>query len=307
MNPETQKQIEELVKSARVVLFMKGSRSFPQCGFSSTVVQILNTLVPEYKTVNVLADPAVREGVKEYSSWPTIPQLYVDGEFVGGCDIVKEMFASGDLHTKLGVERKEVPPPKLTVTPPAAEALRGALADAGPDDHVRVSISPGFQHDLELGPPRGGDLKVQAGGLTLLVDPMSAPRAEGLVIDFVSGPDGAGFRLDNPNAPPAVRPISPRELEQRMKSGPPIELFDTRTPDERVRASIPGARVLDEAALAHIEGLDKSTPIAFHCHHGTRSRTIAQRFIDLGFTQVYNLAGGIDQWSRDVDPNVPRY
>src|SRR5688500_10999906 len=212
MNPETKKQIDDLVKSERVVLFMKGSRSFPQCGFSSAVVQILNTLLPEYKTVNVLADAAVRDGVKEYSSWPTIPQLYVGGEFVGGCDIVKEMFASGELHKKLGVEAKAVAPPSVTVTPSAAEALRGALADAGPDDHVHVSISAGFEHDLELAPPRAGDLKVEAGGLTLLVDPMSAPRAQGLVIDFVTGPDGAGFRIDNPNAPPAVRAITPREL-----------------------------------------------------------------------------------------------
>ena len=307
MTPETQKQIDDLVKSERVVLFMKGTRSFPQCGFSNTVVQILNTLVPEYKTVNVLAVPAVREGVKEYSSWPTIPQLYVGGEFVGGCDIVKEMFASGELHRKLGVERKEVAPPKVTVTPPAADALRAALADAGPEDHVRISVSPTFQHDLELGPPRGGDLKVQSGGLTLLVDPISAPRAEGLTLDFVNGPDGAGFRLDNPNAPPAVRTITPRELDARLRAGPAIELYDVRPADERGRAAIQGARVLDEAAVAHIEGLEKSTPIAFFCHHGGRSRMAAQRFVEMGFTQVFNLAGGIDQWSREVDPNVPRY
>ena len=96
-SPETIRQIEELVKSERIVLFMKGSRSFPQCGFSASVVQILNSLVPEYKTVNVLADPNIRQGVKDYSSWPTVPQLYIGGEFVGGCDIVREMDANGDL------------------------------------------------------------------------------------------------------------------------------------------------------------------------------------------------------------------
>ena len=105
--PETLRQIEDLVKSDRVVLFMKGSRSFPQCGFSATVVQILNSLVPDYKTVNVLADPTVRQGIKDYSSWPTVPQLYVDGEFVGGCDIVREMFETGELKQVL--EEKGVP------------------------------------------------------------------------------------------------------------------------------------------------------------------------------------------------------
>jgi monothiol glutaredoxin len=98
---ETLRQIDDLVKSERVVLFMKGSRSFPQCGFSASVVQILNSLLPEYKTVNVLADPEVRQGIKEYSSWPTIPQLYVDGEFVGGCDIMREMYQSGELQQLL--------------------------------------------------------------------------------------------------------------------------------------------------------------------------------------------------------------
>ena len=100
--PELRQKIESLVNSDPVVLFMKGSRSFPQCGFSATVVQILDGLVPEYKTVNVLADPSIREGVKVYSKWPTIPQLYIDGEFVGGCDIVREMDRNGELTTLLG-------------------------------------------------------------------------------------------------------------------------------------------------------------------------------------------------------------
>src|SRR5262249_28663484 len=93
-SPETLRQIEELVKSENVVLFMKGSRDFPQCGFSASVVQILNSLLPEYKTVNVLADPLIRQGVKDYSSWPTVPQLYIGGEFVGGSDIVRELYAT---------------------------------------------------------------------------------------------------------------------------------------------------------------------------------------------------------------------
>ena len=81
-----------------VVLFMKGSPVFPQCGFSSQVVQILSHLAVKFKGIDVLQDPGLREGVKQYSSWPTVPQLYVKGEFVGGCDIVREMFESGELQ-----------------------------------------------------------------------------------------------------------------------------------------------------------------------------------------------------------------
>ena len=92
----TKSKLESIIGSDRVVLFMKGDRSFPQCGFSATVVQILDTMVPDYTTVDVLSAPDVREGIKEFSSWPTIPQLYVRGEFVGGCDIITEMFQSGE-------------------------------------------------------------------------------------------------------------------------------------------------------------------------------------------------------------------
>jgi|GEM_PF-212341 monothiol glutaredoxin len=90
--------IEKAVNANDVVLFMKGTPTFPQCGFSSVVVQVLDYLGVEYVSTNVLEDAAVREGIKAYSQWPTIPQLYVKGEFVGGCDIVKEMFESGELR-----------------------------------------------------------------------------------------------------------------------------------------------------------------------------------------------------------------
>ncbi|MFD2678982.1 Grx4 family monothiol glutaredoxin [Camelimonas lactis] len=91
-------QIDNEVKSNDVVLFMKGTPDFPQCGFSGQVAQILGYLGVTYKGVNVLADAAVREGIKAYSNWPTIPQLYVKGEFIGGCDIVREMFQAGELQ-----------------------------------------------------------------------------------------------------------------------------------------------------------------------------------------------------------------
>ncbi|GHE64932.1 glutaredoxin [Camelimonas fluminis] len=91
-------QIDNTVKSNDVVLFMKGTPDFPQCGFSGQVAQILGYLGVAYKGVNVLADDAVREGIKVYSNWPTIPQLYVKGEFIGGCDIVREMFQAGELQ-----------------------------------------------------------------------------------------------------------------------------------------------------------------------------------------------------------------
>ena len=93
--------IHELVTKNHVMLFMKGNRHFPQCGFSAAVVEVLKRHGVPFETFNVLSDPAVREGVKHYASWPTIPQLYINGEFIGGCDIVREMDANGELADAL--------------------------------------------------------------------------------------------------------------------------------------------------------------------------------------------------------------
>jgi monothiol glutaredoxin len=93
--------IRETVEQNRVVLFMKGSKNFPQCGFSARAVEIFKKCGVAFKDVNVLADPALRQGIKEYSQWPTIPQVYIDGKFVGGSDILLEMFESGELQKLL--------------------------------------------------------------------------------------------------------------------------------------------------------------------------------------------------------------
>ena len=91
-------KIKKTVTENDIVLYMKGNPAFPQCGFSSTVVQILDYIGAEYASVNVLEDPEIRQGIKEYNNWPTIPQVFVKGEFVGGCDILREMFETGELR-----------------------------------------------------------------------------------------------------------------------------------------------------------------------------------------------------------------
>ncbi|RYD50937.1 MAG: Grx4 family monothiol glutaredoxin [Sphingomonadales bacterium] len=101
MSDEAQDRIKSLVESNEVVLFMKGSPLFPQCGFSSRAIAILNHLGTEFESVDVLQDQGIRQGIKSYSDWPTIPQLYVNGEFVGGSDIMMEMYESGELAEML--------------------------------------------------------------------------------------------------------------------------------------------------------------------------------------------------------------
>jgi len=101
MKEETARRIKDIIASGDVVLFMKGVPAAPQCGFSAAVVKILNGLAVPFRSVDVLADMDIREGIKTFSNWPTIPQLYVKGEFVGGCDIVREMFQAGELPALL--------------------------------------------------------------------------------------------------------------------------------------------------------------------------------------------------------------
>lgn len=97
-----QEKIQETVSNNDVVLYMKGSKDFPQCGFSATVSHILNTMNVEFLDIDVLRDPEIRQGIKDFSDWPTVPQLYVKGEFIGGCDIIKEMAQSGELQEIFG-------------------------------------------------------------------------------------------------------------------------------------------------------------------------------------------------------------
>lgn len=103
MTPEVKAKIDNLVNQNKVFVFMKGNKLMPQCGFSNNVVQILNTYGVPYETCDVLEDEAIRQGIKEYSNWPTIPQVYIDGEFVGGSDVMIELYQNGELQQMLEV------------------------------------------------------------------------------------------------------------------------------------------------------------------------------------------------------------
>jgi monothiol glutaredoxin len=98
MTPEVKQRIDELVQSNKIMVFMKGNKLMPQCGFSNNVVQILNMLAVPYETLDVLEDYEIRQAIKEYSSWPTIPQVYINGEFIGGSDIMIELYQKGELQ-----------------------------------------------------------------------------------------------------------------------------------------------------------------------------------------------------------------
>ena len=301
-----QERIDQLVKSREVVLFMKGSRSAPQCGFSAIVVDILDDFLEDYETVNVLEDNSIREGVKAYSSWPTIPQLYVKGKFVGGCDIIKEMRESGELEGVLGTEPLPFEPPEVTITESALEALAKHF-DGDGEPCVRLEIDRQFSNTLYFDSPRKDDVAMKVDGFTLVMDRNTARRSDGLTIDFVKGKKQAGFKIDNPNEPPRVKQLSVEQLKEWQDSGKPFHLFDVRTPEERATADIEGSVFLDSQGKDRLEALDRDEPVVMFCHHGIRSQAAAEHVLRMGFRDVYNLAGGIDAWSREVDPTVPKY
>ncbi len=297
-------RISGLVAQTPVVLFMKGTRRQPQCGFSAQVVQILDELVPEYETVDVLSSAELRDGIKEFSQWPTIPQLFVNGEFVGGCDIVRALHESGELSQLLSKPGAPAALPKITISDAALKAFQGALVDAE-GEVLHLKIDAAFQNDLYFAVREPNTLELSVSGLTLFLDAGSARRADGMSIDFVDG-ESAGFKIENPNQPATVKQLSPPELKAMLDRGA-ITLFDVRPDHERALANIPVARSLDEAGQEYLFALDRNAPIAFICHHGMRSQNAAQQVLGEGFRNVYNLRGGIHAWSETVDPSVPRY
>jgi monothiol glutaredoxin len=306
LDPALLSRIETLLQSNRVVLFMKGSPDAPQCGFSSKAAGVLNALLPEgYAHVNVLADAEIREGIKQYGNWPTIPQLYIDGELIGGSDIVEQMAGSGELHSALGLPAPDRSPPKLTITPAALEMLRGAIANAGDGYAVQLDIDARHNARLQLAPVDANAVAVEIEGVRVQTDWLQARRADGISIDWVDDERGRGLIVHNPHAPPAVRAITPADTDTRVRAGT-LRLVDVRPAEERALASAPVAADNFDHGLAALEALPKDTALAFLCHHAGRSQQAAEHFRGLGFREVYNVVGGIDAWA-DLDPAVPKY
>ena len=205
--PETRDRIEDILRNHRIVLFMKGTRNAPRCGFSAGTAGILNGLVDDYASVDVLADPEIR---------------------------------------------------------------------------------------------------AESNGIAILMDVATAQRARGIAIDWVDTVQGSGLSITNPNAPPTVQSLDVQGLKARIAAGD-ITVVDVRPAPDRQYAPFAGAEILDEDSIARLSALPKDRPLAFLCHHGNSSRGAAEHFRGLGFRQVFNVEGGIDAWSRQIDESVPRY
>ncbi len=307
LDPALRARIESLLQSNRVVLFMKGQPNMPQCGFSAKAVGALGTLGVDYAHVNVLADQEIREGIKAYGDWPTIPQLYIDGELVGGSDIIEQMTNSGELASLLGLDAPDRTPPAITITPAAAEMLKNAVADAGPGATLALSINAQFQPNFQLAQFDANAIAAESNGVRVQFDLGSARRADGITIDWVDDIRGKGLAIDNPNAPKPVQALSPMEADTQVRAGE-VLLVDVRPADERAIASVAVPfKTFDGNGRADLEALPKDTALAFLCRSGGRSQQAAEEFRARGFTRVYNVTGGINAWADEVDGTISKY
>ena len=292
LDPQTHSKITAVLEQHPIVLFMKGSRRMPRCGFSATVVGILDGLGVDYKDVDVLADPAVREGIKEFGNWPTIPQLYYKGSLVGGCDIVRELDQSGELAETLGVTLAPVTTPKVTISERAAAVIREAAAQADPGQAVRLTVLQGGRaHELVFDNQRASDIVAEAAGVKFLFDRASAKLADGISIEFVDGPEGGGFQIDNPNAPASVKPLSAAELAVKLKAGEALRLYDVRTDQER---AIAVARQLRSGQVQINDG-------AFNIHAPFGGYEYDSAYVVQGFIDNYQgYYGSVLPWDLGI-------
>lgn len=298
-------RIDQLVKNNPVVLFMKGTPQQPMCGFSARTISALNSVLPDYTTFNVLDDEEVREGIKAYGNWPTIPQLYINGELVGGCDIIVSMLNSGELHQQLGLAAPDRTPPEITLTDAAAEKIRQAMQ--GHDGvALHFAVDSGWESQFNLAPLQGGEIISQSNGVDIAMDIATAQRAKGAVIDWVKVMTGEGLSVSLPGAPPPVKEITVTELAEKLASGQ-ITLVDVRDADERAQSSIAAAQPLNDDSMQTLNKLPHDTELAFICHYGKSSLGAAEHFRKQGFTHVYNVKGGMEAWSQEVDSTIPRY
>jgi monothiol glutaredoxin len=164
---------------------------------------MLDQCVPDYTTFDVLSNTNVRDGIKEFSTWPTIPQLYVKGEFIGGCDIITELFETGELLETFGIAPGNVAPPAIEITDAAAKSLRESLQGMPADQALHLSVDARYQAKLYVSAPAETSIRVESQALVLHLDPLSAQRAEGANIDLVKTNEGVGFQVHLPNAPEA--------------------------------------------------------------------------------------------------------
>ncbi|MCF6288084.1 MAG: Grx4 family monothiol glutaredoxin [Proteobacteria bacterium] len=296
MNEQTKQEIEKLVNNNTCVLFMKGNPTHPQCGFSSNTVGILKEVLgDDFVYCNVLENNDIREGIKEYGNWPTIPQIYINKELIGGNDIVTEMYNTGELHTMLGQQPPDRTPAHITISDNAADNIKKGMQDIG-TNVLMLTIDGQFNTRFSIEQPKGYEIVSETAGIKVYMDIGTAKKADGMEVDWVEDLQGAGLVIKNPNEPQAVKQISIQELREGIKTGQYQHIIDVRTEEQFLAQSIPASKRLDKKNMQNIEAMAKDTPLVFVCAVGSTSKSACEFYRKKGFTNVNNLVGGVASW-----------
>ncbi len=196
--------------------------------------------------------------------------------------------------------------PSVVITDAAVDSIK-EVCEQHSELSVHLNITDNWVHEFNLAPNSGQEIVVESNGVELLLNRPTAKKADGLRIDMEVTAEGNVFSITNPNAPSMVSQMSVQELKALQDSNDNFYLFDVREQEEREVAVIQGSRLLDEETVKFIDTLERYSIMVFQCHTGVRSQSAAEYFRDQGFTRVYNLAGGIDTWALEIDPQVARY
>ncbi len=308
LNIKIKEKIINYINREKIALFIKGTPQEPQCGFSAKIIEILDFFVSDYVSINVLEDEQVRNGIKEYSNWPTIPQLYVDQKFIGGSDVVSQMYDNGELLELFNI--KKISKNfifNIKITNDAKNKFINFLQNNNKISYFRLTINAKFEHKLSISILKQNDVISKNNDISLILDPVSATRVNNIIIDYKQIGFKEGFKIINPNKPPKIKQINALELKRKIDNKDKLMVFDVRTKEEWDIVHIKNTYFFRDFSSEQKNKLNKHKMIVFLCHHGMRSQRIAESFRMNGFTNVYNLIGGIDEWSRNIDTTLVRY
>ena len=302
MRENVRRLLEKRRNSHEIAVFLADSD--PLSDESQFIINWLTRHNATFSVVDALGDPELSPLLEAECATGLLPILTVGGHVIGNGSLLKQLANSGQLLRFIEKPALDQTP-AIAVSQQAISKLRGALES--PSDVVRLTIPSDFCHELSVGEVRPDDVALRVDDISLVIDPTSATRANGVAIDWVELAESSGFRIDNPNHNPVQRGIKCDELVQLLDGPNPYLLIDARTEQEYNEERIPGARLLDGTLLDALQLLDRRIPLVFYCKNGTRSQRAARHCSELGYAEIATLDGGMDAWKSQFGrSNLPR-
>ena len=283
--------LKEQAGFREIAVFVAGSDPLPP--ETQFLVDWLTQQNAAFSVINALEDRVISPLFDADCATNLLPILTANGHLIGTGPLLKNLAESGQLSLLIKQPAQDQTP-KIAVSQVAAAKLVCSLEH--PTDVVRLTISSDFCHELGISEVRPGDTELKVGEVTLVVDPSTAARADGVAIDWIQLAEGGGFRIDNPNRHCELHGLKVDDLVQLMEGTNAPMLIDARTEQEYDDGRIAGALLLDENLLDALQLLDRRTSLVFYCKTGTRSQRAAQHCSELGYVDVATLVGGIDAW-----------